>query len=493
MGTLDFLHYFQLKDNPHISARNLSLYADDAWRVSDRLTLNFGLRWEYNPPPTASSPGLLAMQGNPANPATIILAPQDTNLYKTNYHDFAPRLGFAYSVNNGSQFGTVFRGGGGVFFDTGQAAAGAEASQLQYPYLYSTPYLTNIPFAGLDVTKLVSSSLPFPQGQLFLTDPHLNAPRTYDWSLTMEQKLGTNTSLATSYVGNRGGKLLKTNDYQGLSPSLANDLVVTSNGESSSYNALQMQFRSRMSKRLNVLASYTWAHALDTGSSDFQSVGGFQKNYRANSDGDIRHTFSSAIHYSPKGFTSTPSLKVLTSGWSLDSIVLLQGAAPFSVYSFSASDPNLYNPYADVVPGVPSVIHGPECIVIQGGCPGGKGLNPAAFVCAGGEPCSTSVTRDGTSPRNGYRLFGLTQLDLAVSRSWLLREGTSLSFRVDAFNVPNHASFSQPFTFWGAPTFGRATATYATAFGANSAGGGLNQVFSNGGARSLQLNMRLRF
>jgi hypothetical protein len=301
--------------------------------------------------------------------------------------------------------------------------------------------------------------------------------------LTVDQKLGEQTSLSTSYVGNSAHNLLKDNAYQGLSPSLTSGyLYVYTNGENSSYNALQMQLRNRAAKRLNVLASYTFAHALDNGSSEFESVAGYQKNYRANSDNDIRHIFSSAIHYNPEGLTGTRFLKGVTGGWSLDTIALLQSAAPLSVYSYSTTivNPNLYNTYADIVPGVPIVISNTSA-------PGGKELNPVAFATAPG-------SRDGTSTRNGYRLFGLAQWDLGASRTWPLWEGGNMTFRVDAFNILNHPNFSNIDNGVGDSTFGMAQSTYAGTYGGTgSPQGQINQVFSNGGPRSLQVALHLHF
>ena len=158
---------------------------------------------------------------------------------------------------------------------------------------------------------------------------------------------------------------MKDSAYQGLSPNLTDSygyLFVYANGENSSYNALQIQFRHQETNRLQVLASYTWAHALDNGSSDFESVAGYQDNYKADSDNDIRHIFSSAIHYTPQGLMGTRFLRGLTGGWSLDSIAQLQTSPPFSVYSNNpVTDPNLYNTYAEVVPGVPNGHFKPRC------------------------------------------------------------------------------------------------------------------------------------
>lgn len=493
-GTLDSAQYLTHSGGTNFDISNLSLFLNDNWRIGTRLILDYGVRWEFDPPPQASS-GLafVAMQGDPNDPSTIALAPSGTTVYKTRFDNFAPRFGFAYTVRSGAQFATILRGGGGVFFDTGQGSAAANAAGLSYPYsLHSAVGTTQ--YSALNVSQLEAmAKVGLPQYQITLTDPDLVAPRTYNWSLTLDQKLGEATALSTSYVGNSAHDLLKENTFQGLSPTLTDSfgyLFVYTNGEQSSYNALQMQLRSRSTKQLSILASYTWAHALDNGSSDYESVAGYQKNYRADSDNDFRQVFSSAIHYSPNGFAGSRLLKIATGGWSLDTIGMLQSSAPWSVYSFSTTlvNPNLYNTYADVVPGVPTVVAGSQCAAETGfPCPGGKGLNPAAFAMAPG-------TRDGTSTRNGYRLFGLKQWDLSASRSWPLWESSQMSFRVDAFNVINTPNFSSVDDGVGDSTFGEAQSTYAGNFGGTSGNtGSLNQVFSNGAARSLQLSLKIKF
>jgi hypothetical protein len=468
-----------------ITLSNLSLFANDSWRVNSRFTADFGLRWEFDPPPTASGPGLLAMQGNPNDPSTISVAPERTPLYKTHYDNFAPRLGLAYTLRESARFGVVLRGGGGFFYDTGQAATASQASRFNYPYASSAQLFgVPLPSSSIDLSQFQLQSVGLPQIRLWLTDPNLVAPRTYSWSVSVDQKLGTQTMLSTSYIGNSAHDLLRENTFQFLSPSIARyQLIVYTNGENSSYNALQMQLRSNAGKRVNFLASYTYAHALDNGSSEFESVAGYYSNPKANSDNDIRHIFSTAIHYSPRGFEGNGFLKGLTGGWSIDSILLLQSAAPLSVYSFSTinTNPNLYNSYADIVPGVATIVSNPDA-------PGGKQLNPAAFVPAPG-------TRNGTSSRNGYRLFGLKQWDTSVSRSWPLWKESQLTFRIDAFNVVNHPNFAGVDTGLGDANFGLATASYAGAYGGSSnfTSGQLNRDLINGGPRSVQLSLRIKF
>jgi hypothetical protein len=497
-GTIDTLLYDQYYSNPDIKVTNLSFFANDTWRISKALTLNYGLRWDINPSPSASGPGLFAIRGDITNPSSITEAPAGSPLFQTKFTNFAPRFGFAYALRDDPRFGTVVRGGAGIFYDTGTAATAAQAAQEGYPYK-SNGSLTSVPYSSVNWGGLSSSAPSLPQGFLYITDPNLLAPRTYQWSLTVEQKLGSNSTLSTSYVGNSGQKLASTVQYSSSAPGyilpdpFENPLLaeygvfnILTNGASSNYQSLQMQLRSRIASRLDAIASWTWSHNTTAGDSDFngpQSIAQFSGH--ANSDNDIRHIFSTAIHYSPQGFQNERFLKSLTGGWALDTIALLQTASPLSVGALpsypDSADYLEYNELADVNPNVPTVIH-------DSTAPGGRRLNPAAFSVPTCGACN------GNSAQNGYRLFGLAQWDLAASRSWRLWEKAAFNFRVDAFNILNMANFADVNTYYSSytlNTFGEAQNTYAGQYGGVQ--GALNTVFQNGGARSIQLSANIRF
>jgi hypothetical protein len=511
-GTLVELITQTYNPYPTVSLSNMSLFANDDWKVTPPLSLNAGVRWEFNPAPTVGPLGAVAVVGDNLNPGTFQDALSTASLYQDVYSNFAPRLGFAWMPLAGS--GTTVRGGAGIYFDTGQAAtvAGTNAAQ-GYPYV-DTQTLTNVSYASFNWASPGGTAVGVATSPVYLVDPHLLSPRTYEWSLTVEQAFGKFAELTTSYVGNDGERLIGQDAYYngedsaGLYPVNTTYvlpygyLYVTTNQSHSNYQALQTQFTSRVGQKCDVLASYTWGHAEDNGSTDFSSVGAAALNPIANSANDIRQMFAAAIHYAPQGLKANRFLGAVTGGWGLDTIARLQTASPITATfsNFAANNVNNFTSNADVISGVPTVLH--EHIDNYSGkdVPGNILLNWAAFTAP---PTNSSGVqlRNGGSPTNGYRLFGLKQWDLAASRTWSIWEGLNLNFRVDAYNILNTANFASSgigsWTSNNSSSFGQAVGTYAGIYGESTAGNGQTgaqlSVFQNGGPRELQLSLKLKF
>jgi hypothetical protein len=153
------------------------------------------------------------------------------------------------------------------------------------------------------------------------------------------------------------------------------------------------------------------------------------------------------------------------------------------------------NPRANLVPNQSFYVYGADCThvfgpVSQGGngalqagqsCPGGKGLNPAAFT-------TPAAGQQGTEPRNDIPGFGLTEIDFSLSRRIALTDRVNLQFRTDAFNLFNHPNFANPGGLIG---FGSSYLLSSSML--NQQIGGLNSLFQGGGPRSLQLSLKLSF
>jgi hypothetical protein len=273
---------------------------------------------------------------------------------------------------------------------------------------------------------------------------------------------------------------------------------VTANNARSNYNALQVQYRRPLSSRIQALLNYTWSHSLDNASNDtipaISSAVIAAGNDYGSSDFDVRHSFSGAVTYRiPSAGKDGPLAKV-TKDWSIDTVIIARTGFPFNGSALVAQLAGA-NPRANRVPGQPFYVYGSDCAhvfgpVSQGGngvlqagqsCPGGKGLNPAAFTVP-------AAGQQGTEGRNDIPGFGLTEVDFSLGRKIAITDRVNLQFRTDAFNLFNHPNFSNPQAFIGSGSFYLLSSSML-----NQRIGGLNSLFQSGGPRSLQLSLKLSF
>ncbi len=477
--------------------RNLGVYAQDTWRVSRRLTLTYGVRWDIDfVPTTTSGPNILAVSNfNLQDLSTLTIAPQGTPPYSTTYGNFAPRVGIAYQLSKDPNWGRVIRGGFGVFYDMAGSQLGLAIWNASYPYF---GYNTDVG-AGFPLTNSAPPPITFPtltSGQeIAAIDPHLKLPYTLEWNVAVEQALGAQQTFTMSYVGASGRRLLS-------SPLLevpVNAYLIT-NSASSNYNALQLQFQRKLSRGLQMIASYTWSHSLDDGSSgsDYGDVAyNAQAAANANhgdSSFDIRNAFTSALTYNVPAAFANPVAKALEHGWALESIIQAASAPPvdLSSYNYYLLSGNAYNIRPDVVPGQPYYLYGSQY-------PGGKAFNPAAFT----EPPlgPNGPLRDGNFGRDVLRGFGHTQWDFALHRDFPIRESLKLQFRAEMFNVLNHPNFGSPDPYYDQPyvpgslnNFGISSQMLGQSLaGGNVGGGGFSPLYQLGGPRSIQLALKLIF
>jgi len=456
---------------------NLSAYVQDTWRFSPRLTLSFGLRWDVNPPPGESKGNNPLAVTQIQNLASMQLAPLGTPLWKTTYNNFGPRFGLSYQLRDQTGRETIIRGGFGIFYDTGNNQA--SSGQNGYPFLASrsAPGLAfplSVVQAAPPVLRTLSNLTP-PYSSITVFDPKLRLPYTFQWNLTVEQSLGKSQALTVSYVGAAGRRLLQQRQFSlsAINPSFT-FLLLTQNGATSSYNALQAQYQRRLSKGLQALVSYTWSHALDEDSTDT----GFYIPVRGNAAFDVRHNFAAAVTYdlpSPKG--SGPA-RAAFRGWALDSRVHAQSALPVDIIAREE-----INPLNNALSGVrPNVISGVPLYIMDKAFPGGRRINPAAFS-------APPAGQFGNLGRNVVRAFGAWQVDAALRRRFNLTERLTLELRGEAFNVFNHPNFGTVQTSMTAANFGQATNMRNAQFAAT----GLSQLYQIGGPRSFQFAVRLNF
>lgn len=458
--------------------QSLSLYGQDTWKITSKLTLNYGLRWELSPAPSSRGKTTLASWKNVNDPQEIVMAPVGTSLWNTQYDNFGPRIGVAYRLGSA---GLVLRAGFGVYYDLGGASSSSQLASA-FPNLV-TAFYVGAPAPISDATQylpILSSQPPY-RGTVQGFSPDLQLPRSYQWNVALEKSFDGEQAISATYVGQAGRNLLRQEAFYQPNANFSGDFQLTLNSSQSNYNALQLQYRRPISGHLQALLNYTWSHSLDNTSSDVVTalpkiVLSGANDYGASSY-DVRHSFSGAVTYNPPVVRKYGQpLTALTKDWSFDIVVVARAGFPFNGIVVSATpDPGGYA-YSrpDLVPGQAIWIHDPNA-------PGGQRLNPGAFSVP-------SIARQGTEPRNDIPGFGLTQMDLSVGRKFFFTERVLLQFRADAFNLLNHPNFTNPQAY---VEFGPA---YLQSQQMLNAGlGGLNALFQEGGPRSIQLSLKLAF
>jgi hypothetical protein len=512
-GSLEF-SYVATYRKSELLFHNLGLFAQDTWRLSPKLTLTYGLRWDVDFAPQGQDnlniPGVTNF--NLTNLSNLALAPSGTPPFYTKYGNFAPRLGIAYQLSQSPNWQTVLRGGFGIFYDLATSEVGNLVGSGLYPFAGS-----QFVFGGSFPLSPAVAAPPTiaPANGIVAFDPHLELPYSLQWNVSLEQALGSQQSLSLTYVGSAGRRLLQTAAVSSPNPSFASADIVGNLG-TSNYNALQAQFQRRLSHGLQALASYTWSHSIDDGSAGSPEISsnGFVPGLsptanRGPSDFDIRNAASAALTYDIPGIKANPVAKAVSSGWSLQSIVQAHSAPPVNIYDSLFYEFNGAQTAVrpDVFPRIPLYLYGPQY-------PGGKAINNTPGAVAGGcsdgslsvgpfcppptDPTTGLPLRQGDLGRNALRAFNLVQWDLAIHRDFPLGESLKLQFRAEMFNVLNHPNFGPPIGDLNNTQFGLSTQTLAQSLnggiaGSNFGGGSFDPLYQIGGPRSIQLALKLVF
>jgi hypothetical protein len=521
--------FAQSQDKVVVLINNVSLFAQDSWRVSPRFTLNYGVRWDINPAPRGDGSQQLYGVLSVVNPATATLAPGGTQLFPTDYKAFQPRAGVAYELRGKANWETLLRVGFGLYYDT--YANTATNATSYYPHqrvanLYGVPW----PTTALPPPPGVSYNPPYTNQNILGFEPGFTVPRTWEWSLSLQQGLGRNQSVQISYVGSAGRDLARFSAYSGSGfNNRFLNMAVYSSLDYSNYDSLQVAYKRNLYKGLQVLANYTWAKSLDTTTNETSSAPNPMELNINNDYGlsvfDVRHNLNASVAYDfPTIQRAWAPVRYALKDWSVDEIFLVHSGNPLTA-SFNEAVGNYttttYRP--NIVKGQPlwvstpnSSLTFPSCVVNgvtinssagQQVFPqltfGHKALNPLAFDTCFAAGATTPV--QGNEPRGYITGLAVRNLDATVRREFTIHGAAHLQFRVDAFNVLNQTLYQNPNAILGSyvtPTSYQESAgnsQYGTiqntlnssnTAGSNSIGGG---YYGIGRSRSLQLALKLKF
>jgi hypothetical protein len=472
------------------TSNKYNLYFQDRLRVSSKVNLDFGLRYELRQPwleqhglVSIFSPGVQSKVKPTLPPGPLY--PGDPGVPQrgtfTNTKDFAPRIGFTIDPKGDGK--TSIRGGYGIYYDAGDfnserfqslVTPGFFDFLLLFGASLSDPYpafgfTSRGPWASENVNNTLSN--PPPSSQINATNAHLPSAYVQQYGLSVQRQLVSNYTLEIGYMGNTSRKLIGTIDLNQpfLTPKATaldeqnrrpfqpwGTINYQFAGLNSSYNGLQVTMEKRLSSGLFFRGAYSWSHGIDYGSipETFEKAVGqsvFPQNGRniaaekGDSAFDTRHRVVLSYFWEIPAFKhSKGGLQRVLGNWSLAGITTLQKGFPITVVD--GSDPSLTGEFADRPDVICDPNTGPRTVQ--------KWFNTGCFQQAGpfGGPNKDGY---GNAGRNIVRSPGLTVFDFSVIKHIAINESANLEFRSEFFNVLNHPNFGPPGNDISAPqTFG---------------------------------------
>jgi hypothetical protein len=431
--------------------KELGLFVQDDYKVTRRLTVNLGLRYDVFSPYTE----IYDRQANfdPVG-ARMVVASEDATLAGgldvgrelrvTNYGNFGPRAGFAWSVLPDNRM--VVRGGYGMFYNTALTGGSSQMTR-NAPFGISQSLTTSLlPTLRLrdGIPALPALNLNTPLGGAIGSafDPRLQDGRGQNWNLNVQRQLGADFLVEAAYVGSRGTRLLMNQNlnqaparlgvtnqdvnrpYISVLPALRNVTQVQSRGQSS-YHSFQLKGTKRFSHDFMFLTSYTFGKSIDI-TSDVENATLDAYNFnldRALSNFNIRHNFTASWNY-----TLPFGQKKLWGGWELSGIVLLRTGLPFTV----SQNQNVLSTGTG---------NRPDRIG------SGKLDNPSPdlwFDVSSFRPTTENTATYGNAGRNILTGPGQCQVDFSVVKNTSFGERLKHQFRAEVFNALNTPQFGQP-------------------------------------------------
>ena len=446
-----------------IAERALGFFVQDNYKLRPNLMLELGLRYEWNMTPTERYDRFIVFDS--ATASLIRVGDQINDVYRQNNQNVQPRVGFAWDP----------------FGDGKTSVRAAYALQTDQPMTsivigtttnppVAIPLALNGPIRLDNAINLARPAGLAPQS---IAQDFRNA-YLQSWNLNVQRELLRNLTVSVGYFGSKGTHLISRRNlnqpingarpFPTLSPSspilpgtnLGNVTQVESGGNSS-YNALWIKGSQRFARNLQFQASYTWSKSIDYNSFSTGGIVG-QDSYNLNgdrglSDFDARHRFVfNGIYDLPfRG-------NVLLDGWQLATIVQLQSGSPVNIVTSNNTVNGISNTLRPDVTGPITIIGNVE-----------RWFDTSVF---------TAVPRFGNLGRNVVIGPGFNNTDFAVIKNTRVNETIRVQFRVEFFDLFNHANLGTPGNVVGTPAFGQITSTrFATG--------------ESGSSRQIQFGMKI--
>ena len=478
------------------------LYFQDTWKVSKKLTVNAGLRWEVEPPFLDKHDAIVNIDfrwdstipltfvragtgepyaGNPPFFLSPSLVPYvrdgrfGRRATRVDWNDFAPRLGIAYQLNEK----TVLRASGGLYYvrDIGNAV---------FDTVRNAPFTIRRNEAANSLIPNLSWARPYSitGAPTFILANTWNEPSSYiaQYTFNIQRELTKDMSLEIGYLGSAGIHLRRLGSYNDPPPGPGNiqarrpfpnlgNVQVMYAPSHSNYNALNVKFTHRFSRGFTLLSSYAYGKSIDNGSGIRTTDGDTlittdQNNLRRErglSAFDFRQRWTNSFLYElpfgrGKQFGGNISriADLVAGGWQVGGIVTLQGGFPNTALCGGGVVQNGGSGcYPDATGINPDLGRGNQDPT--------RWFNTAAFTDRVGDDftrqSTPTVYRFGTSGRNTIIGPGIINMDVSINKNFRVAEKQRVEFRFEIFNAPNHPNWGQPGTSLRTPTYGVITST----------------------------------
>jgi hypothetical protein len=468
-------------------------YFQDDWRVTPKLTLNLGLRYEFATP-------LVDRDNNWSNfnPVTDTMTRAtggslyDRALVNPTYTDWGPRLGFAYNFMPKM----VLRGGYGISYDffnrVGSAIEGINAPEALFGVFSQTmPSGGPVPASFLTTQNSFSTGIANPANfnPLVSNVDYIPAnspwPLIQNWFLSLQRQIAKDTVLEIGYNGNHSEHLPIIADYNQATPNLPGGTLTYQQrapvptfgpitwvdpAGTDHYNGLSVRLEHRFGGGLYFLNSFTWGVAIGDSEQALEYYAGYVEANPQNihdlgaeagpSSYDVKfNNVTSIVYELPFGkgrkmaSHMNPALDGILGGWELNAINTAHTGTPLNVYYSPAT--------ANAVSGLSNDYRGEP--FLRPNISGSSDTQSIVNNFFGGYTFTTPPVNDpfGDLGRNAFRAPGFEQLDMAADKTFRIRESAKLQFRSEFFNLPNHTNFGIPNTNYGSSSFGTIRTTYA--------------------------------